>query len=257
MIPPQIQGWPLLHKARLQDQDIVGVMTMTGGSPSVKLVEKAVIHLFTDDVLQSVDRSQGKDSGNSRRQHACEVIEEVPEEDDGTHMNEDESEVDDPYVNEEEHFLANEDVVSDIDVDLAVDDEDCHEALLGYREARDLVKEARVARGFYPVFVPIRSDKPMGRGKRESSSGKTGRGKGARGSECSGRQKRKRKRTFRISSWLSVEFTSLFQVRCDGSVLLPKRWMMVPQIQRNEVLGLTSVVHGPAIFLTNPVMKTV
>ena len=36
------------------------------------------------------------------------------------------------------------------------DDEEYHEALLGYREARDLMKEARVARGFYPVVVPIR-----------------------------------------------------------------------------------------------------
>ena len=41
MIPPQIQGWLLLHRARLRDQDIVGVMTMTGGSLNVKLVEKA------------------------------------------------------------------------------------------------------------------------------------------------------------------------------------------------------------------------
>ena len=35
MIPPQIQGWLLLHSARLRDQDIVGVMTMTGGSLNI------------------------------------------------------------------------------------------------------------------------------------------------------------------------------------------------------------------------------
>ena len=34
------------------------------------------------------------------------------------------------------------------------------------------MKEARVARGFYPVVVPIRPDKPTGRGKSESLSGK-------------------------------------------------------------------------------------
>ena len=67
-------------------------------------------------------------------------------------------------------------------------DEEYHEALLGYREARDLMKEARVARGFFPVVVPIRSDKPTGRGKEDSSSvknvsGKTGRGKDGRGSK--------------------------------------------------------------------------
>ena len=54
------------------------------------------------------------------------------------------------------------------------------------------MKEARVARGFYLVVVTIRSDKPTGRGKGDSSSvknvcGKTGRGKGGRGSKGSGR----------------------------------------------------------------------
>ena len=81
--------------------------------------------------------------------------------------------------------------MSDIDDDLALDDEEYHEALLGYREARDLMKEARVPRGFYPVVVSIRSDKPAGKGKGDSSSvrnsGKTGRGKGGRGSTSSGR----------------------------------------------------------------------
>ena len=70
MIPPQIQGWLLLHRARLRDQDIVGVMTVTGGSFNIKLVEKSLLDLFTDDVLQSVDRFHGKDSGNPRKQHA-------------------------------------------------------------------------------------------------------------------------------------------------------------------------------------------
>ena len=36
---------------------------MTGGSLNIKLVEKSLLDLFTDDVLQSVDRSHGKDSG--------------------------------------------------------------------------------------------------------------------------------------------------------------------------------------------------
>ena len=62
MIPPQIQGKLLLHRARSRDQDIVCVMTMTGGSLNVKLVEKALLDLFTEDVLQSVDRSHGKDA---------------------------------------------------------------------------------------------------------------------------------------------------------------------------------------------------
>ena len=63
MIPPQILGWLLLHRTKLRHQDIVGVMTMTGGSLNIKLVEKSLLDLFTDDVLQSVDRSHGKNSG--------------------------------------------------------------------------------------------------------------------------------------------------------------------------------------------------
>ena len=192
MIPPQIQGWLLLHRARLRDQDIVGVMTMTGGSLNIKLVGKSLFDLFTDDVLQSVDRAHCKDSGNHRKQHAFEAVEEIPEDDDDTYFDVDFSEDDDPCIDEDGKFLANEPVVSDIDDDLALDDEEYHEALLGYREARELMKEARVARGFYLVVVPIRSDKPIGRGKRDSSSvkkvsGKTGRGKGGRGSKGSGR----------------------------------------------------------------------
>ena len=54
------------------------------------------------------------------------------------------------------------------------------------------MKEARVARGFYPVVVAIRSDKLTGRGKGDSSrvknvSGKNGCGKGGRGSKGPGR----------------------------------------------------------------------
>ena len=76
---------------------------------------------------------------------------------------------DDPYIDEDGNFLANEQIASDIDDDLVLDDEEHHEAL-GFREARELMKEARVARGLYPVVVHVCSDKPAGRGKGDSSS---------------------------------------------------------------------------------------
>ena len=103
--------------------------------------------------------------------------------------------------------------MSDVDDDLVIDAEEYHEALLGYREARDLMKEARVARGFYPVVVTIRSDKPPGRGKVNPQMtrmwvARLGRGKGGRGSKGSGRSSASRGRikkgekqgTFRTSS---------------------------------------------------------
>ena len=102
--------------------------------------------------------------------------------------------------------------MSVIDDVLALDDEEYHEALFGCREARDLMKEDRVARGFYLVVVPVRSDKPTGSGKGDSPSvkkvnGKTGRGKGRSGSNSFWktfrlswpRQKGERQRTLRSS----------------------------------------------------------
>ena len=46
MIPSQIQDWLLLHRMRLGDQDNVRVMTMTGDSLNIKLVEKSLPDLF-------------------------------------------------------------------------------------------------------------------------------------------------------------------------------------------------------------------
>ena len=105
MIPPQIQGWLLLHRARLRYQDIVGVMTMTGGRLNIQLAEKPLLDLFTDDVLQSVDRSHGKDSGNTRKQYAPEAIEEIPEDDDDTYLDDDFSDKDGPHIDEDGNFF--------------------------------------------------------------------------------------------------------------------------------------------------------
>ena len=95
-----------------------------------------------------------------------EPVGEIPEDDDDICLDDVFSENDDLYIDEDGNFFANEQIVSDIDDDLAFDDEEFHEALLGYREARDFMKEARF--GFYPVVVPIRSDKPTGKGKGDS-----------------------------------------------------------------------------------------
>ena len=53
------------------------------------------------------------------------------------------------HIDEHGNFLANEQTVS-------------HSLVI---VRRDLMKEARVAHGFYPVVVSIRADKLTGRGK--------------------------------------------------------------------------------------------
>ena len=42
-----------------------------------------------------------KDSGNPRKQHAFEAVEEIPEDDDDTYLDDDFRENDDPYVDED------------------------------------------------------------------------------------------------------------------------------------------------------------
>ena len=65
---------------------------MTGGRLNIKLVETSLLDLFTDDVFQSVDRSHGKDFENPREQHAFKAVEEIPEDDDDTYLDDDFSE---------------------------------------------------------------------------------------------------------------------------------------------------------------------
>ena len=45
----------------------------------------------------------------------------------------------DPFDDEDGNFLVNEHVVSDVDDDLAIDDDEYHDAPIGYGEARDLM----------------------------------------------------------------------------------------------------------------------
>ena len=81
--------------------------------------------------------------GNPWKQDAFEAVEEIPEDDDDVTFDDDTTENENPNVDEDGNLLATEEMVSDIDDDLAIDDEEHHEALLGCREARDFLKEAR------------------------------------------------------------------------------------------------------------------
>ena len=119
--------------------------------------------------------------------------------------------------------------MSDIDDDLALHDDEFHEALIGSREARDLMKEARVARGFYPVVVPIlRSVKPTGRSLKCQEFWQ-GLVKGGRGSKDSGRSG---------------------VVRVIIGRVIVQRLMMVLRVRRNEIWEPTHVVRGSATILT-------
>ena len=183
MIPPQFQGWLLLHRARLRDQDNVGVMTVTGGSLNV---EKSLLDLFTDDVLQSVTMELLENSTLVRQLKRFQKTMMKPISTTTTVKMMIRTSM------KTETFLRLKWLCLMLTTTLAIDHEEYQEALLGYGEARDLMKEARVVRGFCRVVVPIRSDMPTG-GKGDSScgknvlSGKTGRGKGGRGSKDSGR----------------------------------------------------------------------
>ena len=151
MIPPQIQGW-LATSSQSESAKSGHCWSHDHDKrqSEYQTVEESLLDLFTDDVFQLVDRSHGKDWKFSKATHFV------------RHVNDNDSDDDDPYVDEDGHFLANEDDVSDVDDDFAIDDEGYNEALLRHREARDLMNEAHVARRFYPSVVSNRSDKLAG-----------------------------------------------------------------------------------------------
>ena len=166
-------------------------------------------------------------------------------------------------MDEDGNPVVTEEIVSDIDDDLALDGEEYHEALLGYREARDLLKEARVAPGFYPVVVRIRSDKLTGRGKGDSSSvknfsGKTGRGKGGRVFKSSGRSLDSRGRGKKGYAECAQELATVLRIHRSVSSVV--RLITGHVIVRSWMTGLPirrSIVRGLAIFLTMSVLKSV
>ena len=141
---------------------------------------------------------------------------------------------------------------------IALDGEDYHSALLGYREARALLKEVRVARGFYPVVVPVRPDKPKGKGKSESPD-KIGSGKAGKGFKCAGRSSDSagRGRTGRGKGHLGsvrdvqIEFTKCVSnsVRLITGHVTVREWMTNLAVQRSETSVPTPMVRGFAAIL--------
>ena len=123
MIPPQIQGWLLLHRARMRHQHIVGVMTMTGGSLNIKLVGKSLFALRTLEIpesstlLRQLKRFQRTMTTLVSKMTSAKTM-----------------------IRASMKTETSLRIVFDIDDDSALDDEEHHEALLGNCEARELMK---------------------------------------------------------------------------------------------------------------------
>ena len=110
---------------------------------------------------------------------------------------------------------------------------------------------------------------PTGRGKGDSSSvnnvsGMAGRGKGGRAkgsgrpSDTRGRGRKEKGRGH--SGAPDGPSSSQVCFKCgsnDHGRVVVQRWMMARRIRRNETLGPTHVVRGPATILTVLVMKSV
>ena len=228
---------------------------MTGGSQNIKFVEKSLFDLFTHDVVQSVHRSRGKDSGNPRKQRAFEAIEEIPEDDDDTHLDDDVSENDDPYVDEDGNFLATEDVVSDVDHDLAIDDEDYHEALFGYREARLALLVDSILLLSPSVQTSLQEEEKVNPQVARLGRGSKGSG---RSSDSRGRIRKGKGRDVpdQLMTVHRVHKSVSSVVQLIIGQVIVRRWMMVLPIRRSEILEPTTMVHGPAATLTVLVMKS-
>ena len=153
-------------------------------------------------------------------------------------------------------------IVSDIDDDLALGDEEYHDALLGYREARDLMKETRVARGFCLVVVPFVPTSPLAKEKVLPQVT----GILARLVVTEVEEDRKflddlptlvdaaRKGKVEDVQELMMVHQTLKSVSSVVRVIIGRvtvqRWMMALRVRRNEILELTDMVRGLATILT-------
>ena len=106
--------WPTAHAETAAQASETGVRRDPVETCLDELMRRprALLDLFTDDVLPSVDHSQKKNSGGTRRPRASEaILEEAEEVEVANHLDEDDDTAE-PYLDDEENCLATEDVVS-------------------------------------------------------------------------------------------------------------------------------------------------
>ena len=91
------------------------------------------------------------------------------------------------YV-EGQWWTSGQAAVDEHDTLIAQEDPEYHQALISFTEARDALRQARVAREFFPVVVPasvfVRAKgkgKGKGKSKSKSKSRNNGKGKGPKG----------------------------------------------------------------------------
>ena len=89
-------------------------------------------------------------------------------------------------------WTSNEDSLADQDACLAEEDEEYNKTLITFHQAKEALRNARVAREFYPVVVPasvfVKTRKSKGKGKGRRKGKSRGRGKSSGKSRGKGRK---------------------------------------------------------------------
>ena len=89
-------------------------------------------------------------------------------------------------MDEEGHFVSTEDVVEEVDAQIASEYTDFANAVLNFQQSMDLLAKARIARCFYPLVVPAGYTPPgPSRTSQAKGSKSKSKGKGSKGSKGS------------------------------------------------------------------------
>ena len=210
-LPKRLRGWFLLNRASLPAREHTSLLN-SAGSTSYSSVRQLMMTSYSDATIKDFDRSNSEISGRATRfgkkgQSAAMYLGDIDDDydadgtDDDVYAANDDCDDDDYYsttsqfddddddtcahVSNDGYFHATQEVIDEVDEQLAADDQEYANAVMTFTEARSALAKARIARGFYPVVVPADSARPsFGRSMAEPPSRRgrgAARGRGGRG----------------------------------------------------------------------------
>lgn len=190
-LPTYFRGHYLLENANIRKLEHPGIRR-AAGKETYQAIYDALKSSYTDDLMKEHDRAYSSSfSGKGARTHAEEEQwdeeefgEEGDDEEDWDDCGEDyaeegdEEEADDwdaiCAFDDEGYTYATEKGVDALDDQAAEGDAEYEQALLDFRQSRDVLAKARIARGFYPVVVPAGFAPDKVAARNSPSSGKKG-----------------------------------------------------------------------------------
>ena len=194
-LPSELRGWFYLRRSGLSLKDQTQIILANKGSTCLGTLRVLLRETYPPSALSEYDKNAASRTNyaeddsqwetdnyadefeNSYWGFAGNVTQDEEELEDESELDENDcwAELDDD--GHDEAIYGYESRIDEIDDRNTTQDDEYNQALIAFREARDVIRNARVARGFFPVVVPAhmmatRKGKGKGKGKRNSGPGR-------------------------------------------------------------------------------------